>query len=114
MNHNDQLTLFPDPSGKMSKMETEFWDYHGKHPEIYRYLVQFAREWRLIKGKWSTLSIKGLFERTRWEMAIQSGRESLQMNNNHTAFYARLIMDSNADLKGIFTLRRQRTEMAIK
>jgi hypothetical protein len=110
----EQLPLFPDAGGQMGKLETAFWKFHGEHPDIYGYLVRFARQWRQRRGENAHLGIKALFERVRWEMGLTSEiKESPKLNNNHTAFYARLIMDKNLDLVGIFCLRRQRIAASI-
>ena len=109
-----QLPLFPDAGGNMSKLETAFWKFHEGHPDIYGHLVKFARQWRSRKGMDAHLGIKALFERVRWEMGVAADiKEIPKLNNNHTAFYARLIMDRNGDLKDIFTLRRQRIAATI-
>jgi len=92
------------------KLERKFWQFHVDHPEVYRYLVQFARAWR--RGRGGPLGIGALFERVRWEIGIQSD-VSPKLNNNHRAFYARLIMERNSDLAGIFALRQQRIQSTI-
>ena len=96
------------PTTSEGLLERKFWEFHVNHPEVYRYLVQFARQWRSV-GR-SRLGIKALFERVRWEIGIRDDKPPPKLNNNHTAFYARLIMDRHPDLAGIFALRQQRVQ----
>jgi len=91
-------------------LERAFWEFHEEHPEVYRTLVYFARQWRSRRGPESIVGIGALYERARWEMSFASldDESSPRLSNSHRAFYARLIMHRNADLEGIFTLKRQR------
>ena len=103
-----QLEFKPAPLA--SKLAQDFRNWHGKHPEVYELLVRFAREWRRVRGDDAICGMKMLWERVRWEMSIkkQDGEVwAYKCNNNHTAFYARKIMDENPDLDGIFELRQQ-------
>ena len=105
-----QMALRDTTAG--SRLEQNFWEYHFGHPEVYQMLVQFAQEWRERRGSESTGGMKMLWERVRWEMAIQSSG-TFKCNNNHHPFYARLLMDRNPDLEGIFNLRKQRVQATI-
>ena len=97
-----------------SQLEEKFWEYHIKHPEVYQMLVRFAREWRDRRGAHSVGGMKMLWERVRWEMAINpTVDETFKCNNNHPAFYSRLLMERNPELVGIFHLRRQRVQSSI-
>jgi hypothetical protein len=107
-----QLPLFP-VDGVMGKLEEAFWIFHQENPRVYEMLVKFAREWRRRRGPDAKLGIKELFERVRWEVSLVTSDESFKLNNNHTAFYARLIMRENEDLKDIFRLRQQRIQSTI-
>lgn len=105
--------LIPGKKGEMGKLEKAFWSFHQDNPQIYRLLVKFARQWRQAKGPDSLLGISNLFERVRWEKSIQTTDEAFKLNNNHRAFYARLIMDYCPDLEGIFRVRRQRIQATV-
>jgi hypothetical protein len=107
------IPLMPEPSGEMGKLEMAFWDFHAKHPELFQMLYRYAIEWRQARGKDSKLGMKALFERVRWEVSLQSRDELIKLNNNHTAFYARLLMKSDQCLTGLFELRRQRVQSTI-
>lgn len=106
--------LFPLDNGEQSKLEKAFWKFHNKNPAVYRLLVRFARQWRQRFGPDAAMGMKQLFERVRWEMAFRTvGDCQFKLNNNHTAFYARLVMERNPDLEGIFYLRKQRLQATI-
>lgn len=106
--------LFPLVAGEMGKLEVAFWKFHNANPKVYRLLVKFARRWREARGEQAVMGIGQLFERVRWEIALATVEdENFKLNNNHRAFYARLIMDRNAELEGIFRLRKQRLASTI-
>ena len=92
--------------GRRAELERAFWSFHTEHPEVYLELVRLARIWRSRgRDRWGT---KSAFEVLRWERRIRGlpdDREAFKLNNNYTAFYARLIMEREADLEGVFELR---------
>ncbi len=108
----DQPRLFDLPT--RGKLERAFWEFHGANPEVYRMLVRFAQEWRQARGKSARLGVKALFERVRWEVALaRTDALGFKLNNNYTAYYARLIMVQERDLADIFKLRRQRVPATV-
>ena len=111
-----QLNLLDDPiptkQERSGTLEENFWKFHKKHPEVYDVLVRLARQWRNRRGPKSKIGIGALYERARWEVAIESlvTQDPPKLSNNHRAFYARLILTENPDLTGIFQLKRQRVQ----
>ena len=95
-----------------SKLEKKFWEFHLAPPDVYNTLVHFARQWRDKRGPSAVCGIKALYERARWEMWFTSldDKPPPKLSNNHTAFYARLIMEKQPELEGIFRLKRQRLQ----
>jgi hypothetical protein len=106
---NQSVFAFEDEPDA-GKLERQFWEFHAEHPEVYTWLVQFARLW-LSRGH-SHCGIAVLFERVRWEIGILSDIAP-HLNNNHRAFYARLMMEREDDMKGMFRLRQQRIQATI-
>ena len=98
MDATPQLSLW------CSETAARFEDFHTGNPRVYEVLVALARQWVASTGR-RKLGIKTLYERARWEIALSTGDPDFKLNNNYTAFYARLIMDSEADLRGLFDLR---------
>jgi hypothetical protein len=95
----DQLSLTFDQS-----IAERFEVFHRENPHVYRTLVRLARQWVTSTGK-RKLGIKSLFEVTRWQLAIETSDPDYKLNNNFTAFYARLIHNQEPDLDGLFNVR---------
>jgi hypothetical protein len=82
----------------------QFEEFHRDNPHVYTILVRLARQWRAQTGR-TVLGTKALFERARWELAIETSDADYKLNNNYTAYYARLIMLLEDDLDTMFRLR---------
>lgn len=92
------------------RIEREFKDFHAEHPEVYTQLVHLARTWQ-TNGT-AKLGIATLFEVLRWNSHLNPGRTGgYKLNNNYRALYARLIMEQEPMLQGIFELRERTTEL---
>lgn len=90
-------------------IESHFWEFHKAHPEVYDEIVQLARQWR-ARGDRAKWSIDGAFEVIRWQRRINAdAREQYKLNNNYRSRYARLVMDREDDLDGIFETREIRS-----
>lgn len=96
---SDQLAL-----AFAETLARQFERFHAENPHVYETLVQLAREWVKQTSR-RKLGIKTLYERARWEIVLATKTPDYQLNNNYTAFYARLIMHENPDLAGMFNLR---------
>lgn len=96
---SQQLSLAFDPS-----IAQRFEQFHAENPRVYATLVRLAREWIARTGR-HELGIKTLYERARWEIALATNAPDFKLNNNFTAFYARLIHVQEPDLRGMFELR---------
>lgn len=86
-----------------SKLDAEFRRFHADNPHVYRRLAEMARQARAA-GR-TRIGIGMLFEALRWEHAISTTGDDFKLNNNHRSRYARLLMDSEPDLAGLFELR---------
>lgn len=86
-----------------------FEEFHRDNPHVYRTLVYFARQWVEVTGR-RKLGLQMLYERARWDIRTQTSDVDFKLNNNYTAFYARLIMHQEPDLDGIFELRRSEAD----
>lgn len=93
---------------EVGKLERAFWEFHNKNPEVYQLLVFFAKEWGDYHRR---CSIQLLYERVRWQMNVQvKATDVFKLNNNHTAFYSRLIEEREEGMKGFFRMRRMRIQ----
>jgi hypothetical protein len=92
------------------RIEREFKDFHAEHPEVYTQLVSLARQWQM--NGTAKLGIATLFEVLRWNSHLNPGKDGgYKLNNNYRALYARLIMEQEPLLKGIFEIRERTAEL---
>jgi hypothetical protein len=111
----DIFTLFGDDDGLgvevqpvtpvRTKGDTEqrFEAFHRMNPHVYGHIVEIALD---LKGRGFTKGgMKMVFERLRWLYAIQTVGEEYKLNNNYTAYYARLVMETVPSLDGFFVTR---------
>lgn len=85
-----------------------FTDFHRSNPWVYRHLVSLTRE--MIGKGHKKIGIKMLYEVLRWQtlMGTHDEASDFKLCNNYHSRYARLIMDKNPDLDGVFELRELR------
>ena len=103
----DQIVAY---QGDEETLADNFRRFHADNPHVYATLVKLARRWRRSRPR-RKCSTKMLFETARWYLDLRGAGEPIALNNNYTAFYARLIMDQEPDLQGIFETRRQRASL---
>lgn len=96
----------------MSDIAEAFEQFHEDNPKVYVVLVRLAREWVSRTGRHS-IGIKTLYERTRWEIALATRDPDFKLNNNYTAYYARLLMAREPDLAGMFDVRESEADQWI-
>lgn len=88
----------------MPSISKQFEQFHIDNPHVYWIMAMLAREWVKRTGR-HKLGTKALFERARWEIAITTSDPDYKLNNNYTAYYARMLMRFEPDLVDIFNLR---------
>lgn len=96
------LTIVPS----QDTIDESFWAFHQANPQVYEALRAIAL-WCVRNGR--RMGIKAIYERVRWELAIQTdGEEEYRLNNNYTSLYARMLMAREPELAGFFETRRRR------
>tara|TARA_Y100001963_G_scaffold149927_1_gene230212 strand:+ start:111 stop:464 length:354 start_codon:yes stop_codon:yes gene_type:complete len=80
--------------------------FHRENPHVYQQLRALALG--LVDAGQTHYSIKGLFEVLRYDAALRTNGTPYKLNNNLTAFYARLLMLREPRLDGFFYLRSRR------
>lgn len=87
-------------------IEASFEAFHEANPWVYRALVELARDMH-DRGR-GRVGMKMLFEVLRWQHALATVDPSseFKLNNNYHSRYARLIMDNEPDLAGLFETRK--------
>jgi hypothetical protein len=90
----------------------KFWAFHEENPHVYDNLKRKAI--RLKRRGFEHWGIGGLFEVLRWQQAMKTTERDFKLNNNHRAFYARLLMLREAYLEGFFEVRSSVADTAKK
>lgn len=80
-----------------------FIAFHRDNPAVYSELKRLAMQLQRVGHK--QYGIKSLFEVVRWHTALNTGNDDFKINNNYGAFFARLLMHYEPELKGFFRLR---------
>tara|TARA_R100000329_G_scaffold125745_2_gene104308 strand:- start:427 stop:807 length:381 start_codon:yes stop_codon:yes gene_type:complete len=80
------------------------WVFHQNNPAILLELRRLALQLKAAGHR--KYSIKGLFEVLRFNAAIKTTGKKYKLNNNLTPFYARLLMETEPQLKGFFNTRK--------
>lgn len=86
-----------------SLAERRFREFHRDNPEVYKELMVLVRQ-AIARGR-KKIGIKMLWEVVRWNRFLQTSDEKYKLNNNLHSRYARLIMDKEPGLAGIFETR---------
>jgi len=84
-------------------MVEQFWKFHVENPGVYKELLTLALKMKRT-GR-NRYGMKGLFEVLRWHRALKTTDEDFKLNNNYTAFYARMLMKRLPELDGFFAVR---------
>lgn len=82
-----------------------FERFHDANPAVYKTLRWLAREWKRRTGG-RKIGFPALYERARWELGLRTDGDQFLLNNNHQAYYSRLLMAQEPDLVGMFETRR--------
>ena len=89
----------------MNDLEKNFEIFHSENPRIYDLFKKYCAE--VHKAGLTRYSSKAIFERIRWHIYIttKSGDE-FKLNNNYTAYYARLWLKDFPQHAGFLETRR--------
>jgi hypothetical protein len=88
-----------------SRRDREFSSFHGNNPQVYEELVHWTRNFKDAgRGR---IGIRMVWEAVRWNKIMQTKDLSsdYKLNDHYHSRYARLIMQRERDLDGIFELR---------
>ena len=109
-----QPTFWDEPEDDSPlTLRERFERFHQRHPEVYDGLIEVCRAWcQRGSGHWSIDAAFHVLRFTRRMAGLPDDDEIYKLNNNYTAFYARLLMEQEPEFDGLFELRRQRAEVA--
>lgn len=92
-----------------ASIRARFLRFHLTNPAVYDELVAMARELRSTGHR--RFGIRMLWETLRWRRMIRTTDPSgYKLNDHYPPHYARLIMDREPDLEGIFDVRELRAK----
>lgn len=86
---------------------TQFEKFHKENPHVYTELLALSRQAH-DRGR-RKIGIGMLFEVLRWNRLITTTDTKFKLNNNYRSRYARLLMDINPELEGLFEVRELTT-----
>ena len=91
-----------------NKWERLARQFHAENPGVYMQLVGYARQAK--QAGYSRIGIELPWNRMRWDWMLRTSADGtgFKLNQNYKAFYARLIMEQEPDLAGMFETRRLR------
>lgn len=90
------------------RLARAFAIFHAENPHVFIKLREIAIEAQ--RRGLSRFGIAALFERLRWVSQVETVGDPYRLNNNHRAFYARLLMQEEPSLRGLFSTRSGRTD----
>ena len=81
-----------------------FEHYHKENPIVWELFQKFTQA---VIARGSThYSSKAIFERIRWHIDIETRGSGVKLNNNFTAYYARMFHLAQPNYDGFFRNRR--------
>ncbi len=97
-----QLAL--DFGPRSQTIQARFDEFHAANPWVYDELAALARQAQ--KRGHSKIGIELLFAVCRWERLMRTtGSDGFKLNDHFTSRYARLLMQREPDLRGMFETR---------
>lgn len=91
----------------MASIDERFQQFHRDNPHVYRELVKLAHKAK--RAGHHRIGIELLFAVCRWErMMVTTDPTGFKLNDHYTSRYARLIMEQEPELAGIFMTRELR------
>ena len=106
-NHPTLFGEIVDPveAGRDLTLAEQFAAFHDANPQVLRALEHLARQW--FDAGHNRVGVKALWEQLRWQTGVQTGTTP-RLNNNLTAFYARLLIERNPDWAARIHTRTQK------
>lgn len=89
-----------------SWIDRAFADFHAENPHVYDEIVLLTR--RAHRAGARRIGIGMVFEVLRWRHTLRTRTDDFKLNNNFRSRYARMVMEREPDLDGIFELRELR------
>ena len=102
----NQYHLFQiEPVTVKGPLAVRFEAFHKANRHVLPAIIHIARSLRDRGVERASMAL--IFERLRWLYLIQTKGEAFRLNNNHRAFFSRLVPLVAPDLAGMFAVREQ-------
>lgn len=89
-------------------IQERFEKFHNDNPHVYEALKRLAFEAKQA-GK-NKIGVDLLVQVARWELIMNTDtNDKFKISNSYTSRYARLMMEQEPELEGLFELRTIRT-----
>lgn len=86
-----------------TSVRARFEEFHRKNPMVYKTMVRMTRQAKARGAK--RVGMQMIMEVMRWNRLIRTNGDPYKLNNSYAPYYARLIIERNPDLEGIFEMR---------
>ena len=101
----DQGSLWDIPED--SRARRKFEEFHRDNPHVYVELRKLA--FKLVDRGWEHYGIMALWNVVRFHRHMETiADDGFKLNNNHTPFYARRLMENEPGLGDFFETRIQK------
>jgi hypothetical protein len=109
-----QLFEFVAPTyTKGATIQQRFEAFHAANPWVYSHLVRLANQFcdaQRSRGRAPKMGIALLVERLRWDYTVYTVTDDpFKICNDYRSRYARLIMEQEPSLRGVFVTRNLKT-----
>lgn len=103
MTHH-QLTLTYTAPEARNALEAAALAFHEANPHVYEAFEAYALE---AVGEGMRIGAKTIWELLRWDYRVEvhTRGDEFKLNNNHTAYYARMFADRNPNHAEFFRTR---------
>jgi hypothetical protein len=99
------VSLFDvEPVEEPLTLQDRFESFHRQNLNVYIELRKLALEW--VDAGHDHCGLSMLFEVLRWQHGLRTSGEKFLLNNDFRAPYARLLMQNEPRLAGLFETRR--------
>ena len=91
--------------------QTAFEKYNDENPHVLVVLERFTRQ--AFEAGHAHIGIDFVHARARWYTSIETKGDDFKLSNRWRPFFARLIMQRNPDMRGVFRLRKAAADSEI-
>ncbi len=101
-------TEAPTEQTRADQILEAFIGFHTRNPSVWELFKKFT--WQAIGAGRDRYSADAICHRIRWHTDIETHGEEIKINNNYTAYYARLFHAAHPEHAGFFQNRLRISE----